>query len=160
MNYKRHFSELEYSAKISCVYRLLFLLFVEQLVNYFSYSLGISLSIFPLFWYIFVKKYWALPTSYLLFILGMLIYSCFSYLNVFFIIFAFTVAYFVARLFDFDKLSALTLLFAQTAISATFDHEFSSQQMLVNLLPHILIIAFLDLDIVPTQMQKKETIFS
>ena len=159
MSYKYRFSELYYETKIRVILRFVLLFIGEQILNFFLYSWGISLSLFSFFLLIFTQKYFSVLTGYLWFILAIFVYNVFSPFSASTIVTIYSLAYAVAHLTDFEKLSALLFLYVQTGLFCIADREFCGPQIGIFLLVHTLFVAFAKLDIVPPKVKKKESVF-
>lgn len=159
MSYKCRFSELIYETKIRIILRFFLLFLGEQVLNYFFYDWGISLSIFPIILLIFAQKYFTFFRSTLLFLLILIFYDTFSGFSILEITLINAVAYGIAYFFDFEKISAIAFLFTQNFLFYLADTEICAAQIKTSLLVHTIIILFIRLDIVPRQIRKKENIF-
>jgi hypothetical protein len=159
MIYKKQFYQLSYDIKKRTVFRFSFLFFGEFLANKLLIQYGLSIVIFPLFWLIFMKKYFKFYTGLYLFSIGFVSYFCFYHLTFSQLIFTAIAMFYGAYLTDIDKISAFLTFCIQNLLFIFFDSNFNSSALIQSSLLVLLCIAFANVDIVSLNTRQRETVF-
>ncbi len=151
-------SSIPHTAKIIAVQRLVIILLLELLSNHFLYPIRLSLTIFPVALFLFLRKYCSFLEGVLLLICILSVYDPVMDSGAFLCISTAT-AFYIGNLFDFDKAAALTFWCTQNFFYLCFNREFIPSVLIANGLLHIVIIVCFNLNVLPKKDFGKETIF-
>ncbi|MDR0418473.1 MAG: hypothetical protein LBH08_03525 [Puniceicoccales bacterium] len=160
MIYKKQFHQLPYDTKKRIILRFLFLFFLEISVNKLFALYGLSISILPFCWLIFVKKYFNFHIGLGLFSIGFVSYFCFCHFAFFQLLSTAIVMFYVAHLTDIDKISACLAFLVQNLLFVFFDPNFNSKTFIRSFLLSLVCIVIAKLNPVPSDAHRHETVFS
>jgi hypothetical protein len=156
MIYKKKFNQLSYDIKRRTVERFLLLIFLEILINNFLEKYKFPLSIIPLFWLIFTKKYFSFPAGLSLFALGFLCYFCFYNFSSFFLLLTAVAMFFAAHIADIDKLSAILAYIIQHCLFIFQDPNFNTSALIQSTIITFFLIIFCKIDITPSHSPRRK----
>jgi hypothetical protein len=160
MIYKKQFRQLSYDTKKRIILRFLLLFFLEILVNKLFALCGLSISILPFCWLIFVKKYFNPHIGLGLFTIGFVSYFCFYHFAFSQLLFTAIVIFYVARLTDIDEISACLAFLVQNLLFIFFDPNFNSKTFIQSFLFSLVCIVIVKLNPVSSNARRRETVFS